>query len=75
MKRHAQQSLDLVRLLPGEPTRAARASSPNRGQVLIEVPARQGHLIPMRPGEKIEVYFRLRDERYFFESTVRSATA
>ena len=37
---------------------------------LLDVPTRQGHLVPIHEGEQVEVYFRVDDNRYFFQSSV-----
>ncbi len=64
-------SLDLVRLLDdGADTCRSRFVESPRHDLTIEVPSRQGHLVPIRDGEQVEIYFRLDDQRYFFSSSV-----
>ena len=70
------QSLDLVRLLEaGEDTCRSRFIRAAGREPAIEVPSRRGHLVPVRPGEKVEVYFRLGRNRYWFSSAVRERSS
>jgi len=67
------QSLDLVRQLAGgEDLCRSRFVEASDKDVLVEVPSRRGHMVPVRPGEDVEVYFRLKDRRYWFASRVES---
>ena len=66
------QSLDLVRMLEaGQDACRSRFVQAPGGLLTIEVPSRRGHLVPMRSGESVEVFFRLGHQRYWFASTVR----
>jgi c-di-GMP-binding flagellar brake protein YcgR len=65
--------LDLVRLLEAGPDSCRSRFVEAPGAALaVEVPSRQGHLVPVRDGEEVEVYFRIEDNRYFFQSRVKS---
>jgi c-di-GMP-binding flagellar brake protein YcgR len=69
------QSLDLIRLLDGgtDACRSRFVEAPGH-PVAVEVPSRQGLRVPVRPGEKVEVFFRLRERRYWFATVVASRT-
>lgn len=69
------QSLDLVRQLGDDKDvcRSRFAQVPEH-ELAIEVPSRRGHPVPVRPGERIEAYFRLKERRYWFASVVESRT-
>lgn len=65
------QSLDFIRLLEDRAdasrTRFVHLSD---GRLAVEVPSRRGHVVPVRPGEVVEAYFRLGMQRYWFATTV-----
>jgi c-di-GMP-binding flagellar brake protein YcgR len=68
-------SLDLVRLLDdGTDTCRSRFVESPSHDLTVEVPTRQGHLLPIHEGEQVEVYFRAADQRYFFPSSVTART-
>jgi c-di-GMP-binding flagellar brake protein YcgR len=64
-------SLDLVRLIDdgSDTCRSRFVESPRHG-LTVEVPTHQGHLVPIHEGEQVEVYFRVDENRYFFQSSV-----
>jgi len=70
------QSLDLVRRLDSgdDACRSRFVETPDE-QLAVEVPSRQGHLIPVRRGEDVEVYFRLKHLRYWFAGKVESRSS
>jgi len=69
------QPLDLLRLLEtGEDACRSRFVPAKGRHVTIEVPSRQGRPVPIRPEERVEVYFRLGPQRYWFASKVRERT-
>jgi len=64
-------SLDLIRILDdGNDTCRSRFVESPKHDLTVEVPTRQGHLVPIHEGEQVEVYFRVDDQRYFFPSSV-----
>jgi c-di-GMP-binding flagellar brake protein YcgR len=66
------QTLDLLRLLESGEDACRSRFVPTKGRhVTVEVPSRQGHRVPIRTGESVEVYFRLGPQRYWFASKVR----
>jgi c-di-GMP-binding flagellar brake protein YcgR len=67
------QSLDLIRLLERGPDACrSRFIELGRRHVAVELPSRRGVPIPVRPGEEVEVYFRLGPHRYYFKAQVES---
>ena len=69
------QTLDLIRTLDGQnDTCRTRFIEAGDSRLVVAVPSRHGHLVPVRTGEEVEVYFRLGDLRYQFLSTVIDRT-
>ena len=42
--------------------------------VLVEAPVADGHIVPVRPGEFLDVYFRVDEQRYMYRATVLGRT-
>lgn len=38
--------------------------------VIIEAPVTDGHVVPVRPGEPVDIYFRVNEHRYMYRATV-----
>jgi c-di-GMP-binding flagellar brake protein YcgR len=68
-------SVDFIRLLPtGHDACRSRFIEVPGMALAVEVPSRMGHPVPVRPGENVEIRFRLRDQPYYFRSTVARRT-
>ncbi len=48
-------------------TLQAGAEAPS---VIVEAPVSDGTILPLRPGQEVEVYFRVDDTRYMYQATV-----
>ena len=70
---HRNATLDLIRLLDSGPDacRSRFVELPNAA-LAVEVPSRLGRPVPVRPDEKVEIYFRIKDCRYYFRTKVES---
>lgn len=75
LREAAQRSvtIDLIRLLKSgpDPCRSRFVELPS-ADLAVELPSRLGRPVPVRPGERLEIHFRIKEYRYCFRTTVRS---
>lgn len=66
-------TVDLIRLLKSGPDACrSRFVELPKAALAVEVPSRLGRSVPVRPDERIEIYFRIKEHRYYFQTKVES---